>query len=175
MIEDEVIRLGKFFHAACLGKVIEVPWLYCYGGDDNSHDLEGPFKVRVDSPGMEHDLEEMQAGHYDPNWSVTPLPGQDIPEGSRTFWCTPVSYAFDTGKWDVTFRVVPEPIAEVTKPNRYRVDMSGLAFMRGNIEVEADSEEEAAKKAVDSSGNVLWDYNGMEDDTIEVNSVEARQ
>jgi len=175
MTKDEAIRLGKFFHAACLGKVIEVQWLYCFGEDDNSHDLEGPFKVRVDSPDMEHDLEEMQAGHYDPNWSVTPLPGQNIPEGSRTFWCTPVSYAFDTDKWDVTFRVVQEPVAEITKSNRYRVDMSGLAMMRGNIEVEAESKEEAARKAVASSGDVLWDYNGMEDDTIEVNSVEARQ
>ena len=58
---------------------------------------------------------------------------------------------------------------------KYRVDMAGFALMRGAIEVEAESKEEAARKAVASSGDVLWDYNGMEDDTIEVNSVEARQ
>ena len=58
---------------------------------------------------------------------------------------------------------------------KYRVDMAGLALMRGSIEVEAESEEEAARKAVASSGDVLWDYNGMDDDTLEVNSVEARQ
>lgn len=172
MTEDEAIHLSKFFHAACLGKVIEVPWLYCCGEDGNAHDLEGPFKVRVDSSGKEHDLEELQAGYYAPYWSVTPLPGQDIPEGSGKFCCTPVSCVLDTGKWDVAFRVVPEPVAEVTKSNRYRVDMAGLALMRGNIEVEAETEEEAAVKAVASSGDVLWDYNGMEDDTIEVNSVE---
>jgi hypothetical protein len=57
---------------------------------------------------------------------------------------------------------------------RYRVDMSGLALMRGSVEVEADTEEEAAAKAVASSGDVLWDYNGMDDETIEVNSVEKR-
>lgn len=55
---------------------------------------------------------------------------------------------------------------------KYRVDMAGLALMRGNIEVEAETKEEAAAKAVASSGDVLWDYNGMDDETIEVNSVE---
>mgnify|MGYP000894082857 CR=1 FL=1 len=57
---------------------------------------------------------------------------------------------------------------------KYRVDMSGLAPMRGSIEVEAETEKEAAAKAVASSGDVLWDYNGMDDETIEVNSVEKR-
>lgn len=57
---------------------------------------------------------------------------------------------------------------------KYRVDMSGLALMRGSIEVEAETEKEAATKAVASSGDVLWDYNGMDDETIEVNSVEKR-
>lgn len=171
MTTEEIVAIGKFFHAACLGKVIEVDWLYCYGEDDQSHDLEGPFKVRVDPPGMEADLEELQCGYYDPNWSVTPLPGQDIPEGSRTFWCTPVACNLETGKWDVTFKMVDE--AELRRPAcRFRVDMSGLALMRGSIEVEAETEEEAAAKAVASSGDVLWDYNGMDDETIEVNSVE---
>lgn len=57
---------------------------------------------------------------------------------------------------------------------KYRVDMSGLALMRGLIEVEAETEEEAAAKAVGSSGDVLWSYNGMDDETIEVNSAEKR-
>lgn len=174
MTEEEIVEVGKFFHAACLGKVIEVPWLYCYGEDDQSHDLEGPFKVVVDPTGMPRDLEEFQCGHYDPNWSVTPLPGQDIPKGSRTFWCTPVSCELATGKWDVTFRIVNEPVPSATGPSRFRVDMSGLALMRGSIEVEAETEKEAAAKAVASSGDVLWDYNGMDDETIEVNSVEKR-
>lgn len=170
MTDDDIVEIGKTFHAAFLGKVIEVPWLYCYGADDNSHDLEGPFKVVVDPSGMPRDLEEFQCGYYDPNWSVTPLPGQDIPEGSRTFWCTPVSCEVATGKWDVSFRVVKEP--QLSAPTRFRVDMSGLALMRGSIEVEAEDKKRAEEEALAHTGDVHWNYEGMDDETIEVSSVE---
>lgn len=170
---EDVVRIGKLFHAACLGKVICVPGLLCYGKDDNSHDLEGPFYVRVDASGVLGDLEEFQCGHYDPNWSVTPLPGQGIEEGMRTFWCTPVSYEFATEKWHTSFTLVDAPVKSELK--RYRVTMSGLALMQGSIEVEAANEEDASAKARTMSGDVSWSYEGMSDDTIEVNYVEEKQ
>lgn len=57
-------------------------------------------------------------------------------------------------------------------PKIYRVEMAGLALMRGGITVSADSEEAAGHQAKDLSGDVSWSYNGMDDDTIEIVSVE---
>lgn len=57
-------------------------------------------------------------------------------------------------------------------PKIYRVEMAGLAMMRGGITVSADSEEDAGRQAKDRSGDVKWDYYGMDDDTIDIVSVE---
>ena len=162
MTPDDAISIGKAIHAALVGKIIEVDWFYCYGDDDNFHEYQGPWQVRVDPAAMESDLEEVVAGHYDPNGSVTPL---TPPPGTRTHWCSPVTCELATGKWELTFKVVNEPVVE--KQKTYRVDMTGLACMRGNITVIAEDKKDAENKARASTGDVEWRYEGMQDETIE--------
>ena len=43
----------------------------------------------------------------------------------------------------------------------YTVRMTTMAYMHGRIDVEADSQEEAAQKALSQTGNVLWEYDGV--------------
>lgn len=49
----------------------------------------------------------------------------------------------------------------------FRLEMTGLAAMRGSITIEAENEEEACAKAKERSGDILWHYQGMRDETIE--------
>lgn len=62
-----------------------------------------------------------------------------------------------------------------TEPKRYRVVMAGLAQMRGGLLVDAMSEEAAGDAALACTGDVSWDYEGMDDDTIEIVSVEEKK
>ncbi len=50
---------------------------------------------------------------------------------------------------------------------KWRVDMTGLAHMRGSIVVDAFSETDADYQARARSGDVSWSYEGIEDATIE--------
>lgn len=58
---------------------------------------------------------------------------------------------------------------------KWRVAMTGLARMRGVITVESFTDTDAGCIAKEKSGDVLWDYEGMEDDTIEVDDIKEVQ
>lgn len=58
---------------------------------------------------------------------------------------------------------------------RYHVVLSGHALMRGGLLVEARSKDAAGDVALAQTGNVCWDYEGMDDDTIEIVSVEEKK
>lgn len=160
MNREKIEKLGKAMHTSVVGKTIRVDWLYCFREDDQSHDLEGPFEVVVE------DLEHVwQCKHYDPNWMVTPSPGQAIPEDGRTFWCCPVSYSVDADRWEIKYEEVEKA------PHYFNVSMSGMARMRGVHRLKAPNEEEARREALTHIGDVHWEYDGMDDDTVEVDGV----
>lgn len=50
---------------------------------------------------------------------------------------------------------------------KFHVDISVIADMSANIKVEAKSAEEAERLAIEiaKSGDVLWNYNGVRDDS----------
>ena len=53
---SNVERIGELLHASYVGKVIRVPWLSYYLGDD-SQDHQGPFLVKIrpmQSAGLKH-------------------------------------------------------------------------------------------------------------------------
>ena len=55
---------------------------------------------------------------------------------------------------------------------KYNVTMTGLARMRGGLSIEAETPEDAKALALTRARDVLWEYQGMEDETVEVESVE---
>jgi len=57
---------------------------------------------------------------------------------------------------------------------KYRVELTAKAIVTGAIEVEADTASEARQKAREQAwaGNVIWKYDGTEDDTAQVESAE---
>lgn len=57
---------------------------------------------------------------------------------------------------------------------KFVVYLSAVSNVETRVEVEAASSEEAAEKAVKvaKGGDVVWDYNGVDDGTIEVNEVQ---
>ena len=59
------------------------------------------------------------------------------------------------------------------KKTKFVVYLSANSNVETKVEVEAKTSEEAIEKAfkVAKSGNVVWDYNGVDDSTIEVNEV----
>ena len=76
--------------AAVLGRVIEVPWVYGYRGND-SIDLmcDPPARVRV-LPTPEEDLDHQVDGWYDPYWNVAVLEPADC--DLRSCWVFGPSY-----------------------------------------------------------------------------------
>lgn len=56
---------------------------------------------------------------------------------------------------------------------KYEVKLNSTAAVDAVIEVEAESSAEAGEKAVDEAqrGNVIWRYNGCEDENIEIETV----
>lgn len=171
MTAEDVIRLGKHLHAGLVGKTIEVEYLNFYRSDDNSHYLHGPFKVTVLPPEEAIDFEEISDDLYDPNWSVSPFPNQGIPDDARTFWCSPVTCDLNTGQWTLAFKEVSPPPPELVE---YRVELSGMAYMRGTYYVHAKDAADAERLARENTGDVEWKYNGVDDSTIEVESVSPR-
>ena len=57
-------------------------------------------------------------------------------------------------------------------PKRYYVTLTGMAAMKQSQTVEADSAEEAEEIAKENTGDHLWKYEGMDDDTVEAISTE---
>jgi len=58
---------------------------------------------------------------------------------------------------------------------KYRVELSAKAYVKASVEVDATSRAEAETKALDTAygGDVLWKYDGAEDDTAQVEAVES--
>lgn len=56
---------------------------------------------------------------------------------------------------------------------KFTVYLSAMASVQTKLEVEAENEEDAASKAVAEakSGSVVWDYEGVDDSTIESEEV----
>lgn len=52
-----------------------------------------------------------------------------------------------------------------TPNKKYNVTVSHVAYVKGNIEVTASSEEEASEMAIKmaNNGDVIWDYDGVSD------------
>jgi hypothetical protein len=57
-------------------------------------------------------------------------------------------------------------------PKRYYVTLAGMAAMKQSQTVEADSAEEAEEIAKENTGDHLWKYIEMDDDTVEAISTE---
>lgn len=87
--KEQIERVGRAIYESLKGKVVEVPYLSYFLGDD-SQEHEGPFLVRVLDTDSD-DLDRWNHEYYDPNWNVEPLPGQDIPSEARNFWASGVS------------------------------------------------------------------------------------
>lgn len=53
---------------------------------------------------------------------------------------------------------------------KHRILLTAQASVSCAVEIEADSTEEAETKAIDHarSGNVVWEYDGVDDESIEV-------
>lgn len=51
---------------------------------------------------------------------------------------------------------------------RFTVELIGMAYVRQRRNVMAVSREEAIKKAKDTHNDHIWDYQGMDDSTIQV-------
>jgi hypothetical protein len=49
----------------------------------------------------------------------------------------------------------------MAKTKVYRVEMRGIARVKGSIRVEATSQKEAANMAKERSGDVTWSYTGL--------------
>lgn len=56
---------------------------------------------------------------------------------------------------------------------KFTVYLSANSNVETKVEVEAESSEKAVEKAIKvaKSGDVVWDYNGVDDSTIVVNEV----
>ncbi len=59
------------------------------------------------------------------------------------------------------------------RPPTYRVRLTGMARMEQYQTIEASSEEEAIAKAREYYGSFVWAYEGMDDDTVEIEVVEV--
>lgn len=59
--------------------------------------------------------------------------------------------------------------------NKYRVSMAAAASVSTSIVVDADSEAQAETLALQAaqSGNVIWEYDGADDHSIEIGSVDT--
>ena len=57
---------------------------------------------------------------------------------------------------------------------KFSVYLSAVAGVEAKVEVEAETQKEASKRAIKvaKSGDVVWDYNGVDDGTIVVNEVQ---
>lgn len=57
---------------------------------------------------------------------------------------------------------------------KFKVYLSGVSNVETKVEVEAEDSEKAADLAIKvaQSGDVVWDYNGVDDGSIEVNEVQ---
>jgi hypothetical protein len=53
---------------------------------------------------------------------------------------------------------------------KYQVELTARAIVETRVEVEADSADEAKARALQQaySGDVIWKYDGAEDDTAQV-------
>jgi hypothetical protein len=84
-------------YKAVLGTIIEVADITGYNERDDSIDVYGPFKVRVDTtdePSVLHWNDE----HLDPYWDVTPVGEYAELAGMRSFWVHGHSYLAEEGK-----------------------------------------------------------------------------
>ena len=56
---------------------------------------------------------------------------------------------------------------------KFVVYLSAVSNVEAKVDVEAESSEKATEEALKEaqSGNVVWDYNGVDDTTIVVNEV----
>lgn len=68
----------------------------------------------------------------------------------------------------------------MTTPNKkpllkFTVYLSACASVEGKVVVEAENEEAALEEAVKvaDSGNIVWDYNGVDGGTIEANEAQS--
>ena len=69
-----------------------------------------------------------------------------------------------------TFNLTGRPSVSFTRvrPPTYRVRLTGMARMEQYQTIEANSEEEAIAKAREDYGSFVWAYEGMDDDTVEI-------
>lgn len=56
---------------------------------------------------------------------------------------------------------------------RYRVSMTAIAYVKGHVFVNAESEEQAKTKAKENLGDAEWQYDGNTDDEPAINNVEV--
>lgn len=50
---------------------------------------------------------------------------------------------------------------------KFRVLLTALASVHGYIEVEAKDQKAAEKKAMGKTGDVLWEYDGVDDGSVQ--------
>jgi hypothetical protein len=53
----------------------------------------------------------------------------------------------------------------------YRVELSGMARMKGYAEVQANDQAAAEKLAAQHAGDVIWSYQEMDDSTVEAYAI----
>lgn len=51
---------------------------------------------------------------------------------------------------------------------KFRISMNALAVVEGEFVIEAESVEEAEAKVLEQTGDVLWEYRGIQDETVEI-------
>lgn len=164
MTDESVEKFAELLRRALMGKVLKVTELHHFTDYDEVTTLPGAFVVELhETAGTPDDLHQWWSdGRYTPRWWA------DVNGDERRFWCCPVTFERATGKWSVNFEEVE---FETTARRVYRVDMSGMARMRGTYHAEAANEEEAGAEALRHIGDVDWRYDGMDDDTVEVDGV----
>lgn len=54
----------------------------------------------------------------------------------------------------------------------FTVTFNALAFVTGSIRVRADSPKDAEDEAFKQLGDVLWQYQGLSEDPVEITDVE---
>ena len=185
----DIERIGKHIHESYVGKVLRVIELRYYQGNTFSS-RSGVFLVRISKPSRESlkyadgDCTRSWGWRYTPKcwnlkksplylpeWDCEPLPNQGLPANAMAFWCTPITYDAKSLRWSFHFEQVDD--ATLAPPQKkYAVRMSATARVRGTYRTQADSPEHAEALAKEHSGDVSWKYEGADDDSIEVDSVE---
>lgn len=86
--------------------------------------------------------------------------------GDAWYWQFEMDYSGDNDR----IKEVKSATAFGTGKLTFRVDLTGRAFMKGTLEIKANSKSEAEKLAKEHTGDVDWNYQGMDDSTVEADA-----